>query len=143
MKLVINRCYGGFGLSALAIKEYLKRKGKKAFFYKQTKFNFSSLNKKDEYTRIDNLDECGLFCYTFTKDLGKTLSKFPNNKYYFYFGNIERDDPDLVAVVKKLGKKADGKYAELSIVEIPDGIEWELSEYDGVESVEEKHRSWN
>ena len=32
-KVVINKCYGGFGLSTLAIKEYLKLKGKQAYFY--------------------------------------------------------------------------------------------------------------
>jgi len=32
MKIVINGCYGGFGLSKLAIQEYLKLKGKKHIF---------------------------------------------------------------------------------------------------------------
>ena len=31
MKVVINRCFGGFGLSPLAVKEYLKEKVKSAF----------------------------------------------------------------------------------------------------------------
>ena len=44
--------------------------------------------------------------------------------------------------MKKLGNKANGTCSELKIVEIPDGIEFELSEYDGLETVEEKHRSW-
>ena len=34
MKIVINSQYGGFGLSILAIKEFLKLKGKEAYFYK-------------------------------------------------------------------------------------------------------------
>ena len=44
--------------------------------------------------------------------------------------------------MKELGNKANGRYSELKIVEIPDGIEWEISEYDGLETVEEKHRNW-
>ena len=63
-------------------------------------------------------------------------------EYYFYPSDIDRTDLDLIDVVKKLGNKANGTFSELKIVEIPDGIEWEISEYDGLETVEEKHRSW-
>jgi len=41
-----------------------------------------------------------------------------------------------------LGKKANGGYAELKVVEIPDDVDWEITEYDGLEQVEEKHRVW-
>ena len=34
------------------------------------------------------------------------------------------------------------RYDLLLIVEIPDGIEWEIWDYDGKESVHEKHRHW-
>jgi len=44
--------------------------------------------------------------------------------------------------VKELGKKSWGRCAELKIVEIPNGIEYEIDNYDGVETVHEKHRSW-
>ena len=33
MKVAINRCFGGFGLSSLAISEILKRKGMDCFVY--------------------------------------------------------------------------------------------------------------
>lgn len=35
MKIVINKCYGGFGLSAQAEKKILERKGHKVFYYSQ------------------------------------------------------------------------------------------------------------
>lgn len=38
MKIVINACYGGFGLSKKGISEYLKLKGKEAYFYANTHF---------------------------------------------------------------------------------------------------------
>jgi len=57
--------------------------------------------------------------------------------------NIARNDPALVQVVEKLGsEKASGKRATLWIVEIPDGVEWEVNDYDGLEWVSEKHRRW-
>jgi hypothetical protein len=44
--------------------------------------------------------------------------------------------------VETLGEKANGSFAELKIVEVPDYIDWVINEYDGLESVEEKHQSW-
>jgi hypothetical protein len=55
---------------------------------------------------------------------------------------IDRDDPRLVQVVTDLGDHASGEFAELRVVTIPDGVEWHVHEYDGLESVHEAHRSW-
>jgi hypothetical protein len=62
--------------------------------------------------------------------------------YDSYLRDIPRDDPDFVKIVEEMGEEASGHFANLVIVEIPDGIEWSISDYDGMESVEEKHRSW-
>lgn len=85
MKVVINRCYGGFGLSEKAMK----------------------------FLRVD--------------------SEWPD---------IARNDPKLVECVEKLGEEANGAYAELKVIEIPDDVNWEIGEYDGLEWVEEVHRRW-
>jgi hypothetical protein len=140
MKIVINSCYGGFSLSPLGVREYLKRKGKKAFFYKQIKYEHNG--GSDAYQKVDYKLENSLFVYTVTKDFGKTTTSLPNDVYFSNI-NIERTDPDLIAVVEKLGKAANGDCASLRIIEIPDGTDWTISEYDGVETVEEKHRSWS
>ena len=59
-----------------------------------------------------------------------------------HFSDIARNDPILVYVVETLGNEANGSFAKLRIVEIPDDVNWEISDYDGMESVEEVHRSW-
>lgn len=61
---------------------------------------------------------------------------------YKYTGYNMRTDSGLVACVETLGEKADGRYAELKVVEIPDDVDWEIDEYDGIESVHEVHRVW-
>jgi hypothetical protein len=49
----------------------------------------------------------------------------------------------LIKVIEEIGlKEASGSHAELRIAEIPDDVEWEIDEYDGIESVHEVHRSW-
>ena len=90
-KIVINRCYGGFGLSKEA-------------------YHFLGL-EWDGYG-------------------------------FLYNSDIERTDPKLVECVETLGPLANGLCSDLKVVEIPDDVIWEISDYDGIETVEEVHRSW-
>lgn len=53
-----------------------------------------------------------------------------------------RADPLLVQAVEELGVEADGQHARLKVVEIPDGVDYEIDDYDGVETIHEKHRVW-
>ena len=55
---------------------------------------------------------------------------------------IPRDDKHLIAVVELMGRAADGGYAELKIIEIPDNVNWYVEKYDGKEWVAERHRTW-
>ena len=54
----------------------------------------------------------------------------------------DRTNPILVAYIEKLGEKADGDCAELKIVEIPDGTNFVIESYDGMEHIAEVHRIW-
>ena len=68
-----------------------------------------------------------------------------NQKYseqVFCDREIARDDPVLVQVVKELGERANGKYSDLRVVEIPGDVNWVIEEYDGAEWVAEVHRTW-
>jgi hypothetical protein len=92
-KVVINTCYGGFGLSEESLEDYRKRK-----------------NITDEN---------------------------------FYHWDIPRDCPDLVAMVEEGGTDVDGIYSELKVVDVPDDVNWFIHEYDGMEHVAERHRTWS
>ena len=105
MKVVINACYGGFGLSREACELYAERMG----------LNVGKFN--DTWGFFENGD--------------------------FYDRQIPRDDSVLVSIVEELGEKASSRYSNLRVVEIPDGVEWEIEEYDGNEWVAEKHRTWS
>lgn len=115
-KIVVNRCFGGFGLSHEAIMRYAELAG----------FTL--------YTR----GEGSIVHYSKTND----NELFYKDEYYFYDGEFQRTDPILIRVVEELGEKADGWAASLEVVEVPDGIEWYIDEYDGRETVRETHRSW-
>lgn len=53
----------------------------------------------------------------------------------FYDFNLDRTDPILVQVIEELGQRANGRYAELYICELPEGTRYRIDEYDGLESV--------
>ena len=55
---------------------------------------------------------------------------------------IPRDDEHLIAVVELMGEEANNRFSELKIVEIPDDVNWCIEEYDGLEWVAERHRTW-
>jgi len=62
--------------------------------------------------------------------------------YGFAFED-DRSNPKLIKVVKELGsKKVSGGFAKLKIVKIPDNIDWYIDEYDGMEHIAERHRTW-
>lgn len=142
MKIVINNTYGGFSLSPLAIKEYLKLKGKDAYFY-DMKFQ----NKEIVYTKKDNFTGKELFLNCFTKDFGekfktKDIAEKEFRDCLFNEKGIDRTDEDLIKVVEKLKEKVNTMCSELKIIDIPDDVEWVIEEYDGAEWVSEKHRTW-
>ena len=58
------------------------------------------------------------------------------------YWEIARTDPILVEMVEEDSSLYSGDSARLSVVEIPDDVEWYIHDYDGQEHVAEKHRTW-
>ena len=140
MKIVINRCFGGYGLSHEAVMRYLDLKGITVYPEQDEgtwKFWTYWLVKPE-----DRLEEKkGADFYSMSMNERQAHNQ-KHSEETFEENNIERNDPVLVQVVEELGGAANGDHAELTIVEIPDDVEWEISEYDGSEHVAEKHRTW-
>jgi len=101
MKVVINKCYGGFGVSEAV--------------YNEIGIPW------DGYGHLHS------------EELG-----YPKYEY-----DVVRTDKRLIAAIEKIGEEASsGDFAELKIVEVPDGVNWEITEYDGYESVREVSRTF-
>ena len=70
----------------------------------------------------------------------------PRPEHWHMITDVDRDDPFLVQIVENMGvEAASGDFSKLAIVEIPDDVPadgWIIQEYDGVEWVAEKHRTW-
>jgi hypothetical protein len=151
MKIVINDCFGGFSLSALAVKRLAELNGKECYFFR-IKLGISkyapisikeanesmfwtafSISDPEKFLPVEKIGKDGTY-----KDYNREYEKIsldcrPEN----------RTDPLLVQMVEELGAEANGSCACLKIVEIPDGTDWEIDEYDGSETIHEKHQSWS
>jgi hypothetical protein len=133
MKVVINTCYGGFGLSVKAVLLYAKYKGFKIYPCVDVK------GEPKKYAPLKKGDNPFIVFYSRTP---LKNGEFPD-KSHFSETSIPRADTALVRVVEKLGEAANGKYSRLKVVEIPDDVKYEIDEYDGNESIHEVHRSWS
>lgn len=141
MKVVINKCFGGFGLSRAAIRLWCQKKGRACYFYRNRVVDGHT--KFGEFERLPDDAPDPLILYAFDVPDGVSDDgTFSWKAHHVYAGDIPRDDPDLVAVVEELGDQASGQFAKLAVVEVPDGVEWEIDEYDGLEHVAEVHRTW-
>jgi len=133
-KIVINTCFGGFGLSPKALIYLIEMN--------------SSLIVKSERD-IDGFFSSGVFKRSL-KDCGNGYvsdsfsSIVLKDDAYYSIESVDafRDHPDLIKVVEELKEEADGSCAKLKIVEIPDDVDWEIDEYDGSEEIHEVHKSW-
>lgn len=148
-RVVINACFGGFGLSPEGQIAYLARQGKQAFFYTEDRESAVRPGDRD-YIRVSSTAAHGaLMLTTLTENVGErqphdTIWPGGNaHRAYFQSCDLERDDPDLVAVVEELNGKASGRFAKLEVVDVPDDAQWEIAEYDGLEHVAEVHRTWS
>ena len=91
---------------------------------------------------VINTDYGGFSLSDEALDLYKILTGIPPVDE-IHFWELARDDVVLVQIIEQLGDRASGGYAKLSIVEVPDGVKWHISEYDGIEWVAENHRTWS
>lgn len=145
MKVVINKQFGGFGLSAKGVRKYSELKGFSVFAYGDNRMLTKVWNSNDKkIIKLTPEQENSELCvYWIKKDLGQeTTSELLNEAEWFHERDIKRDDEDLVKVVKLLKKEVNGRCADLKIITIPDGVEYIIEEYDGLEHIAEKHRTW-
>lgn len=137
-KIVINTCFGGFSLSPAATVAYGARKGLTIHCFRVAHAEDGSYT----YKPFDpTTDERPPLFLRYSRQPLDDEGGIPDEAL-FSCRDMDRDDPDLVAIVEEMGAKADGGCAELKIVEIPAEVEWQIEEYDGREHVSEKHRTW-
>ena len=105
-KIVYNSCFGGFGLSPVAMKRYAEL----------ADLNYSETVYEGTMSKF--------FAGMQDKD-GEYVSE----------RDLPRTDPILIQVVEELGKKANTRFSDLRIIELAPGTKYRIDEYDGSESI--------
>jgi len=145
MKVVINACFGGFGISDAAY-EKLHAWGVPIQRYVNQERGADGL-----YLPQPANDGEVIFDKELTPPGADTFNdiywKFRDAKVadrYWDAGWLtnNRSHPLLLRLLDEMGDAANGRHAKLRVVEIPDGIEYDIEEYDGREHIAESHRTW-
>jgi len=120
MKVAINKCYGGFNLSKKGYEELIKL----GWEVTEENENNRPINRDAQICKSDSFD----------------------SGYYFIEDNIDPDfrkHVDLIQVIEKLGNEASGGDSKIIIINVDDDCkEFTIHNYDGLETVHEKHRQW-
>lgn len=133
MKAVINRCYGGFGISRAAMVHLASTPCPHMQRHEPKEYYGGGPTWENEF-KEDMAREIG-------RILGPPLvidGKIVTDEHR----SDNRDCEHLVAAVERMGAAANGGAAKLVIVEVPDDAKWTVEEYDGFEHVAEVHRTW-
>jgi hypothetical protein len=125
MKIVINTCFGGYGLSEKAVGMYIERTNMKLHSYNGIYLSILP----DEYQKLVDIEN-------------KEKKSHSSNKFCWDYTYIKRTDHILISIIEKLGKEANKEYSDLKVIEIPDNVEYTIEEYDGCEHIAETHRTW-
>lgn len=133
MKIVINRSFGGFGLSFEAVLLYAKIKNIKLYPYKLC----SGAMYKKVHRSIEN------DCIWLLTDHGDIyIDKDTDYNDIFSPYCINRADMALVEAVHQLGERANGVYSKLKIIELPDNADYSIRHRCGMERIIHEGKSY-
>lgn len=147
MKVVINTQFGGFNLSDAAYEWLIAHGVPVRKYIKEPRnpetglYDIKSPENEGEIIFDRTLTEKGESKINDLYLEHTDSSIF--GRYWETWIDERRDWPLLVQCVEELGDKAAGRSATLKIVDIPDDVEYIIEEYDGLEHIAEKHRTWS
>lgn len=107
MKVAINRCHGGFDISQAAYERLITH----------------------HQVPVKAIEE------STGKETSLAILSGSTRGYWVAWDPPLRTDSRLVEVIEALGEVANGPNSELRLVDIPEGSEYEIDDFDGKEMV--------
>ena len=137
-KVVVNSCYGGFGINEAGMLRYAELKGIK-LYPEMNEFRMMTYYTVPPEQRVQPLSSDEWLAATSEQRMAANDAYSAQTLHY---ADFDRADPMLIQVVEELGAAAADQYAEFRIADVPDDVKWTIEEYDGKEWVAEVHRTW-
>lgn len=139
MKVILNKCFGGFSVSDQAYRLYAQKKGLQLYRYCR---DYDKKTKKLFYKKLND-NENSFLTEFFIKNLGDEFEyKQDYYQYKIVLNQTNREDPILIEVIEELGEKANGDCSRLKIVDIPNDMKYVVFDYDGIESLHTDMPVW-
>lgn len=140
MKIAINADYGGFGLSDAAYIRMIQLGIPCRKYVPQ---------KRDPITGLVLPEPLNVGLVIFDRELTPFNEQEPLDKSMRLYGRYwdtyfqhNRTEYRMILAIEELGPAASSRLASVKVVEIPDGVDFVIEEYDGKEWIAEKHRTW-
>ena len=145
-KIILNSCFGGYSWSKEAEYNYIIRKGyKKIRFVRSSYGNNRDISLDEYFDGKDDYDKCILVRVKEAKRISPeshVMYEDDDDWTPFWNREIDREDPVAIQLLEEKGTKyCSGPHARLTIQEY-DSENWvaDISEYDGIESLDLKPR---
>ena len=150
MKIILNKCYGGFGVSTEAYQLYARKKGFELYPYihigrYMTGNTDECCFKKIEWKNIMFSNIATIRYFYLKKDYGDKISEEDFEEIdddYIRIDESYRTDPVLIDVVEELGVYASGLGSKLIVVDIPDDLDYVIDKKDGFEVLHQRVQTW-
>lgn len=139
MKIIISKTYGGLEVPAMVLKKWFEPE---AFLYKDLRVE-NVFKRPDDDDIIERRDKL----YITSADFGETATQTQIQSSVLSkvdIGSImenNRQNEKLIKIVEEYMKVVEF-HQLIKVVEVPDDVDWDIADYDGMEWVEEIHRTW-
>ncbi len=131
MKLIINKCYGGFGINTETMKK-LVMAGDPAI----RKMSVQEYSGRKNFQ--EDLTDIGDRFYTDPLE----LCAIKDGTVYTPDYESLRTSEILIGMIEA-GVNVNTPVSKLEVVSIPDNVDWVIEAEDGLEHVAEVHRTWS
>lgn len=138
MKIMLNKCYGGFGFSYdFWLRYYKEVKNIELYIYKR-EYDYGDIMIYKKVSEIEKRSSFFSSIILSSVDLGDRVNQdsLYNSEFIISPSARElREDKNAIRIFEENPELYNGWAANIVVVDIPDGMKYTISDYDGIETL--------